>query len=134
MEQDREKPIPRSLTTLKHLIKIRCAQEARLPREGLRVLAGRPGGPRGDRNLPCGRQPSDRESRAALRTPALDHQTAPPSGHAGAETVRPDALELAGLISSFHGEIRRKTKGWDAWEAGRLRSHPAPVNSGEACG
>jgi hypothetical protein len=37
MEQDREKPIPGSPAMLKHVIKVRCAQQAQLPWEGLAV-------------------------------------------------------------------------------------------------
>jgi hypothetical protein len=56
MEQDREKPIPGSLTILKHLIKVRRAQQAQLPRENLPVLAGMQVGRRGDRNRQSGRR------------------------------------------------------------------------------
>lgn len=129
MEQDREKPIPGSPAMLKHVIKVRCAQQAQVSWEGPAARYDRSARQEINRN-----RPSDRESRPALCAAAFQHQAPAASGHAGSETVGPDTLELAGLISSFHEEIRRKTKGWDAREGGRLRSCPAPVNSFEACG
>jgi hypothetical protein len=68
--------------------------------------------------------PSDREARAALRTPALQHQPASAGGHAGAEPVCPDTLQFAGLVRSFHEEIRRKTKGWEC-AGGRKVKEPS---------
>jgi hypothetical protein len=109
MKQDGEKRIAGALAILKHVIKVRGAQQALLAREALPVFYGRRVGRRANRDLP-----SDRESRATLRPSALQDQTTTAGGHAGAKTVRSDALELAGLIGSFHREIRRKTKGWDA--------------------
>ena len=40
MEQDREKSIHGSLTILKHVIKVCCAEQALLPREALPVFVG----------------------------------------------------------------------------------------------
>jgi len=87
MKQDGEKWIAGSLAILKHVIKVCCAQQALLPREVLPLFSGRQSGRRANRNLP-----SDRESRATLCPAALQHQTTTAGGHAGAKTVRSDAL------------------------------------------
>lgn len=116
------------------------------------VFARGLGGKRGDRDLPWGcvaaargsqtvliaaapSPPSlDREAGPALGTPALDDEAPGASGHASPKPVGAGALQFAGLVGSFHEEIRRKTKGWVYAEAGRLRSRPARVKSGRACG
>lgn len=67
-----------------------------------------------------GRHPfqSDREAGAAFGAATLDDQTSAAGCHAGAKSMRADALQFAWLIGSFHDDNpwknRRKTKGCNA--------------------
>jgi hypothetical protein len=69
------------------------------------------------------RNPSRRETSAALRAPAGEDLSSGCGGHAGAETMRAFTVQIAGLKSSLHvryparAKVLAKTRMWDGREA-----------------
>ena len=69
------------------------------------------------------RNPSRRETSAALRTTAGEDLSAGAGSHAGAEAVRALAVQIAGLKSSLHAryparaKVLAETRMWDGREA-----------------